>query len=226
MRRGFTLIELLVVIAIIAILAAILFPVFARAREKARQSSCLSNLKQLGLATLMYVQDYDETFPIFGPAWGTNPDPPGTGVCWWLGIYPYVKNYQLYVCPNYQQWGPFTYWDRTFAVFPSYGMNPNLHVGVPLGGSGGRRLATIQSPASLVMLADSCHPMGDAWRFAWPWAPGAWNSSPQKCQAAQTNQLETYCPHSGGSNYVFADGHAKWLNAQAFWANRTTYMNP
>src|SRR3954447_724453 len=77
-RRGFTLIELLVVIAIIAILAAILFPVFAQAREKARQVGCLSNLKQMGTATMMYVQDYDETYPsnlalsIPGPLYGTN----------------------------------------------------------------------------------------------------------------------------------------------------------
>jgi prepilin-type N-terminal cleavage/methylation domain-containing protein/prepilin-type processing-associated H-X9-DG protein len=93
-RRGFTLIELLVVIAIIAILAAILFPVFAQAREKARATSCLSNVKQFGLGEAMYVQDYDETFPL---AWGveTNPPPPGQyedPSSWWNEIYPYIKN--------------------------------------------------------------------------------------------------------------------------------------
>src|ERR1035437_3779628 len=97
-RRGFTLIELLVVIAIIAILAAILFPVFARAREKARQTSCTSNLKQLGLGMMMYCQDYDDCTPIAYS--GDNP-----GVTWWSftwkeRIYPYVKNYQLYDCPS------------------------------------------------------------------------------------------------------------------------------
>jgi prepilin-type N-terminal cleavage/methylation domain-containing protein len=106
MRRGFTLIELLVVIAIIAILAAILFPVFARAREKARTTSCLSNLKQIGLGLAMYVQDYDETWPTmrsFGDCsvYGSAP--------WWcLGTYggiasllnPYVKNNQLFWCPS------------------------------------------------------------------------------------------------------------------------------
>src|ERR1051326_7678262 len=93
-RRGFTLIELLVVIAIIAILAAILFPVFAQAREKARSISCLSNVKQFGLGEQMYIQDYDETFPL---AWGaeTNPPPPGQyedPSSWWNEIYPYIKN--------------------------------------------------------------------------------------------------------------------------------------
>jgi len=105
--RGFTLIELLVVIAIIAILAAILFPVFAQARDKARQASCLSNLKQVGLAITMYVQDYDETFywqkgyaevRDMGPgAWGTSYP---TYVRWPFAIAPYLKNTQVYKCPS------------------------------------------------------------------------------------------------------------------------------
>ncbi|MEP6753921.1 MAG: DUF1559 domain-containing protein [Chthonomonadales bacterium] len=107
-RNGFTLIELLVVIAIIAILAAILFPVFATAREKARQASCQSNLKQLGLATLMYLQDYDEVFPLAQYA-------DATGIEYWFGhgvagkydksqglLFPYMKNHQVQRCPS---WG-------------------------------------------------------------------------------------------------------------------------
>jgi prepilin-type N-terminal cleavage/methylation domain-containing protein/prepilin-type processing-associated H-X9-DG protein len=101
-RQGFTLIELLVVIAIIAILAAILFPVFARAREKARQASCSSNLKQIALAVLMYNQDYDEkcplsvpgcvrTFPVAG-----SPQP----YQWWMTTYPYIKNGGIFSCPS------------------------------------------------------------------------------------------------------------------------------
>jgi prepilin-type N-terminal cleavage/methylation domain-containing protein len=92
-RRGFTLIELLVVIAIIAILAAILFPVFARAREKARQASCGSNVKQIALGVLMYVQDYDEMFSNLG--WCTTPR-----LYWWDNVMPYVKNSQLFLCPS------------------------------------------------------------------------------------------------------------------------------
>lgn len=91
-RRGFTLIELLVVIAIIAILAAILFPVFAQAREKARQTSCLSNMKQLGLAMIMYTQDYDEAF-VGTPLWQLNPS-------WPQRIEPYLKNIGVLRCPS------------------------------------------------------------------------------------------------------------------------------
>src|ERR1035437_10614589 len=93
-RRGFTLIELLVVIAIIAILASILFPVFARAREKARQASCSSNEKQIGLAILMYVTDNDETYPFVDAGVGTS--------TWRMSVLPYIRNRQLFQCPSYR----------------------------------------------------------------------------------------------------------------------------
>src|SRR3989441_11069229 len=95
-KPAFTLIELLVVIAIIAILAAILFPVFAQAREKARQSGCLSNLKQIGTGLMMYTQDYDEAYPCnwFGGLWPTTPD--GRQYKWMDAVYPYVKNVQVF----------------------------------------------------------------------------------------------------------------------------------
>ena len=102
---GFTLIELLVVIAIIAILAAILFPVFARARDKARQASCMSNLKQIGLALMQYAQDYDESHPgvWFGPVskqpW-SQPSDATTFYKWMDAVYPYVKNEQVFHCPS------------------------------------------------------------------------------------------------------------------------------
>jgi prepilin-type N-terminal cleavage/methylation domain-containing protein len=106
---GFTLIELLVIIAIIAILAAILFPVFAQAREKARQAACLSNQKQIGLAVLQYVQDYDETFPlgygqvgVGGYAFWEN--------TWYLYVTPYVKSVEAFRCPD----DPLTYDDASF----------------------------------------------------------------------------------------------------------------
>jgi len=107
--KGFTLIELLVVIAIIAILAAILFPVFAKVREKARQTSCLSNEKQLGLALIQYEQDYDDVTPT-----GTNTY--GQGIGWAGSIYSYVKSNAVYVCPD----------DSTQNVVSSYAYNANL----------------------------------------------------------------------------------------------------
>src|SRR5579872_1917861 len=105
-KSAFTLIELLVVIAIIAILAAILFPVFAQAREKARAISCLSNCKQMGLATDMYKTDYDGTWPLW---WNGSPTCVGNPTCgrYWSGaILPYMKNHQIRKCPNDKNQAP------------------------------------------------------------------------------------------------------------------------
>ncbi len=154
-RRGFTLIELLVVIAIIAILAAILFPVFARAREKARQSSCLSNVKQLGLGLLMYAQDYDERMAYYYRYY-----PPGSTVLYWWGdlLQPYVKNYQILECPS-GSWG-YTYARPSGLPDPlvcSYAM-PNMTIdinGVAIPGISGNSMAILVEPANTILLVDS-----------------------------------------------------------------------
>ncbi len=119
-RSGFTLIELLVVIAIIAILAAILFPVFAQAREKARQAACLSNMRQLSTAVMMYVQDYDESYPMTA----NYNDGSGPRTIWTEMIQPYVKNEGIFKCPSAIQPGYAANWaNRGFA---SIGMNAQL----------------------------------------------------------------------------------------------------
>ncbi|MDR3708807.1 MAG: DUF1559 domain-containing protein [Capsulimonadaceae bacterium] len=140
--KAFTLIELLVVIAIIAILAAILFPVFATAREKARQSACISNVKQLGIAFVQYQQDYDECNPN-----GSNPYQTGNG--WAAMVYPYVKSTKVYICPSDASLGNPTC---------SYGYNSNNVVyaqGYPGSGkfaSTGRQLAQYTAPSKTVLL--------------------------------------------------------------------------
>jgi len=137
-KRGFTLIELLVVIAIIAILAAILFPVFAQAREKARAISCLSNMKQLGLGELMYNQDSDEKYTP-----GQNPYGEANG---WAGeLYPYIKSVAVFKCPD----------DSTVAngSVVSYGINLNTAIYNGAGtGADGAPLAQFTSPAKTVLL--------------------------------------------------------------------------
>ena len=191
MRKGFTLIELLVVIAIIAILAAILFPVFARAREKARQTSCLSNLKQLSLGAQMYSQDYDEEVM-----------PCHTDATYWnLLIEPYVKNTQLFQCPSKK------------SAYCGYGHN---HCN--LGWNASVSLGDVKHPAETVIFCDTgliTNPTApppaweeDAsgqWAGRWP-NNGAWYDSDPRRAVPR---------HNGVCNSAFLDGHAKAMTMDA-----------
>ncbi len=183
MRRpsAFTLIELLVVIAIIAILAAILFPVFAKAREKARQSSCSSNAKQLGLAMLQYTQDYDETFPCYARA------PWGAADSWYLLVDPYVKNAQCRICPS----------DAGQTL--SYGYN-YYYLGNP-----GTAMAKVGSSSETVIFCDygwnDNTPPGDS--------RGAHINPPS--QVTYVNITRPVPRHNEGCNIAWVDGHVKWM---------------
>jgi len=201
MRRGFTLIELLVVIAIIAILAAILFPVFARAREKARQTSCLSNLKQIGLAHQMYAQDYDEMFLagrynaecMFGhyhDLGGNNSINDYYG--WFNHIYPYINNTQVYRCPS-QQWTTCTSGGEVARITNAYLFN--------YGGCRRRAMAEIDRPAETMITMDGQNSF-------------VISSTNYKSTAmsAMGNGLDR---HNGGANIAFCDGHAKWMGRGA-----------
>lgn len=192
-QRGFTLIELLVVIAIIAILAAILFPVFARAREKARQTSCLNNVKQLGLSFMMYAQDYDETLvPLANGGYGV------ARYNWYVIIQPYIKNQQILACAS----------DPKRAV--GYGLSFNNiacddtsagHLGV------GAALANIESPADALMLTDAERADGAQIYFIYSlkrYALGAVTGYPN-------NGIPNPGRHNDGNNVAFCDGHAKWI---------------
>ena len=200
-HRGFTLIELLVVIAIIAILAAILFPVFAKAREKARSASCLSNVKQLALAVMMYAQDYDERTPC-GCGYRATGNLKWAGAPWWVRIEPYAKNTQLYACPSLDYaWG--TYWDHWMQR--SYSRVQRLNT----------KLGSIQSPASTVLFGDGVHPAVEYPRGAFPLRCAA--ASCQGLPNGFGDWVANYSIHNGGNNVAFMDGHAKWIGLSQLW---------
>jgi prepilin-type N-terminal cleavage/methylation domain-containing protein/prepilin-type processing-associated H-X9-DG protein len=193
-RSGFTLIELLVVIAIIAILAAILFPVFAKAREAARATSCKSNLKQIGLAMRMYVQDYDESLPphVNGQnsfLWT------GTGSTYWGYYYlPYTKNQQIFACPSAKD---------ASCKFNAYGLSGFMDGG---GAGSGLTDAALVEPAGTIFAHDSFESRMD-------------DNGDMLCISAgftenlkQSNDIrykDEAWRHSDTCNVLFADGHVK-----------------
>jgi prepilin-type N-terminal cleavage/methylation domain-containing protein/prepilin-type processing-associated H-X9-DG protein len=223
-RRAFTLIELLVVIAIIAILAAILFPVFAQARDKARQTQCISNARQIGTATLMYAQDYDETYP--SSHWGI----------YYLLVQPYAKNKNLWRCPSIS--GVYTvrpcFWMGQVSgsctsvelerVITGWALNGDITGGWD--NSRPRSLAVVNEPANQVMMAETDVSGSGAAAINNP--P---NSLPQTAQMAVSpcrtarhavyhSRWQNVTPvsssgrlaphHASGLNVVYADGHVKW----------------
>lgn len=208
--RGFTLIELLVVIAIIAILAAILFPVFARARENARRTSCASNLKQIAIGQQMYSQDYDE---MLSGAVGRGGIYTFSG--WQLLLQPYVKSNQVFDCPNVQV---VTFGDpQSNYLYRSYGYNAYLNKTpaadwtVDDRGSG-IALARIQSPSQTVMFADNLSEDGPNYGYvllippSWlSGVPGAWWEL--KTGAGNGRIIQR---HFDGANVAYVDGHVKW----------------
>ena len=246
--RGFTLIELLVVIAIIAILAAILFPVFAKARDKARQTVCISNLKQLALGLLMYAEDYDETLPM-GPCpskaqWGWTTWS-NTGVMWTEQIQPYIKNTAVFNCPSAKWGGCCTDvgmaglsvgWSSAGGflmpiTYPiTYGLNllmEDQHCGdgtIPKA-----TLASMGAPSHAALVWDDGGPEGKlgGGHIGWD-ACGWWDAS---CGVVTPEQIASYkadpdghARHSGGINVALADGHVKWYKVAVF--NNDDFVDP
>jgi len=207
-RRGFTLIELLVVIAIIAILAAILFPVFAKAREKARAASCLSNQRQLGTACVMYAQDYDETLPV----WGQTP----TGPFWPSYIEPYVKNRQVYLCPSDKPGGCNRAYKKHFGQNVSYAM---AHGGV--GYTVVARLGEIPRPAEKYFIGE-CNGLLSPDASGAGWNPYLIGPDP-KYGFGEDRWLSKR--HNGGQNVSYLDGHAKWKRFEELIADVDGWHN-
>jgi len=201
-RYGFTLIELLIVIAIIAILAAILFPVFARARAKARQVKCLSNQKQLGLALQMYVSDHDGFFPKRENVgdWATRGG-------WPVALYSYVKHAEVYRCPSDKTPYSPAGLRGTPVERVSYLANSQIVKTAPP-----RHEAELEDVAALLCLTDAN--TGGEIRNGDLNGVGAVGSIHERVEAN----------HSDGLNVLFCDGHAKWLSYATAVANRDSLI--
>lgn len=235
-RSGFTLIELLVVIAIIGILAAILFPVFAQARENARRTSCLSNLKQIGLATLQYTQDFDERFPLpyyyntpttagwctGGGTVQTNPAMPGyvfrvNNGCLqgnWISfqdlIFPYTKSLQVYVCPSVIKG------QDPNAIKLSYGYNRKISNMIqakdPITHS------AIRESSKLIVFLD--------WNTNRQWDSGLYANGNNYSDWAKNVNLDPVLDifvHLEGGTLAYADGHSKWVKKGGLITREDSY---
>ncbi len=255
-RSGFTLIELLVVIAIIAILAAILFPVFGRARENARRTSCLSNQKQLGLGVLQYQQDYDEAFPLSVkyPSVGASVTAynQGQSIGWADSIQPYVKSTQMLQCPSDQfpprelpyQGGYSDYWYNALLSWngvrtgttpgPQYNvsvktaslLNPSLSV---MMGDGKGTGTPVTQTMSAVGRSNGCGNRNDS-----VYGSLTFNNCNNTAGFVRAGGLvNAQVRHLGGQNFTFADGHTKWYkgvegltDAQTSSIGTTKVYNP
>jgi prepilin-type N-terminal cleavage/methylation domain-containing protein/prepilin-type processing-associated H-X9-DG protein len=197
--KGFTLIELLVVIAIIAILASILFPVFARARENARRSSCSSNMKQIGLGIMQYTQDYDEKYPYQSAGavyhWASADPATAAGMNWALATYPYLKSHQIFLCPS------------TSASSPTGLGNTNyLFNGVV----SARSMSGIQQAAQLVALQEYKNYFDTAYlRPERQFGEGHGYFDKIFANWRQDPNYNT-AHFDDGANFLYADGHVKF----------------
>ena len=249
---AFTLIELLVVIAIIAILAAILFPVFARARATARRSSGLSNLKQIGLGLTQYLQDYDERFPATvterqGTAYYGVPDTAEATAPFSIRakLQPYIKSEQVFKDPSGSDWparGAGAWYPTDYGFHNNESTLPGTataqsqwYINNPTFGFNERTtLATIASSSEFIIAADAARPSA-------PTNPSRGGLYPQWGGNITTNAADgqfpfvdgvPYAPsqaapsirHLGGTNFLFADGHAKWLKQERTWTSLTNNL--
>jgi prepilin-type processing-associated H-X9-DG protein len=203
------LIELLVVLAIIALLAAILFPVFARAREKARQTSCASNLRNLATAILMYTQDYDEKLPLAAYANGAS------ALTWHDLTDPYAKNTQIWHCPS----SPLQLTDAGGAITTHFGYNAAYLTDMATdfsnaGTHSAVSLAAINSPTETLLVADAKSSVAASWCGD----EGKYMLAPSQTDAdcwGRPNPL-----HFAGSNVAYIDGHVKWQLPTNFYVGQ------
>ncbi|HEY3781330.1 MAG TPA: prepilin-type N-terminal cleavage/methylation domain-containing protein [Fimbriimonadaceae bacterium] len=215
MKKAFTLIELLVVIAIIAILAAILFPVFSQAKEAAKKTSCLSNTKQMGVGLYLYLNDYDDSLPMAnypnnGSTSAFSYRAKGSSATsypasnWADIIQPYVKNYQVFKCPDDAS-GPLVFSGSPVPGYPlSYALNMYIFLGLggfpTFAGTTGMAMSSITAPSEKLFIVES-------------------NSSisQEVVTPASTKRVGLY-RHFGGANYTFCDTHAHYHITPASWA--------